>query len=319
MQLDARIYVAGGRTPIGAVLIRRLQGTGYTGLVGLPPEEPDLTDGRAVASFFLRQRPEYVFFAAGKSGGIHANLEHPADLMHDNLLATTHVLASARSHGVAKLLFLASSCSYPRLCRQPMAVADLMTGPLEPSSAAYATAKLAGLALCRAYRQQYGSHFVAAVPADVFGPDDDFHPERSHVIPALIRRLHDAKQRGDAVFTVWGTGTPRREFLYSADLADACIFALDRYDGAEPINLGGGTDLSIAEAAAEVAAVVGYRGRLSFDRSRPDGAPLKRLDATHLHQLGWRPHTHFRDGLTQTYRWFLNHYRGSPHAASIAV
>jgi GDP-L-fucose synthase len=300
----ARIYVAGGDTLVGAALHQRLRETGYENLVGWGETGPDLTSSREVDEFFVAARPEFVFLVGGRSGGIRANQEYPAELMRDNLLVATHVLHAAYRHGASKVLYLASSCSYPRLAAQPMAVESLMTGPLEPTNEAYALAKLAGLKLAQAYRQQYGVRFITGIPANVFGPHDDFSPEDSHVIPGLIRRLHEAKQAGDPVVRIWGSGRARREFLYSLDLADACIFVMQRYDGAEPINLGGGVELSIKEVAEAIAEVVGYVGRLAFDTSRPDGMPRKVLDSGPLRRLGWSPSTAFLPALTATYSWF---------------
>ncbi|HEY7326861.1 MAG TPA: GDP-L-fucose synthase [Gemmataceae bacterium] len=305
MNETSRIYVAGGDTLIGAALRERLRATGFTNLVGEPPAEPDLISSWQVKDFFASERPEYVFLTAGPSGGIRANQNYPAQLMHDNLLMAVHVIDAAYRFGVSKLLYLASSCSYPRLAPQPMRVESLMTGPLEPTNEAYAMGKLAGMALCQAYRQQYGSQFLTAIPANAFGPHDDFSAEDSHVIPGLIRRFHDARCRGQAEVRIWGSGRPRREFLYSLDLADACLFVMEKYDADEPINLGGGSDLSIAETANLVAEVVGYRGRLSFDVSQPDGMPLKGLDSRPLKKLGWAPATEFRTALAETYDWFL--------------
>ena len=248
MRASSRIYVAGGDTLLGAVLRERLATEGYCNLVGTPPDEPDLTVAGQVEDFFGEARPEYVFLAAGHAGGIRLNQQRPADLMLHNLLVTAHVLDCARRHGVAKLLYLASSCSYPRLADQPLAVASLLTGPLEPTNVAYATAKIAGWQLCQAYRRQYGCRFITAIPANAFGPHDDFSPDSGHVIPALMRRMHEAKQRNEPALSVWGTGKPRREFIFARDLADACLFVMRHYDGPEPINLGGGADLSIAES-----------------------------------------------------------------------
>jgi GDP-L-fucose synthase len=306
---SSRIYVAGGSTLLGAALLERLRQAGQTRLVGTPPDEPDLTCPRQVEAFFAAERPEYVFLTAGRSGGIRANVAYPADLMRDNLLTVTHVLDAAHRHGVRRLLYLASSCSYPRQAPQPMTVASLMSGPLEPTNEAYALAKLAGLTLCKAYRRQFGAPFLTAIPANAFGPHDDFSPDDSHVIPGLIRKLHEARCRGQAEFHVWGSGRARREFVYSRDLADACLFVLRHYDGDEPINLGGGAELSIAETARAVAEVVGYRGRLCFDSSRPDGMPRKILDAGPLKALGWTPATDFHTALAETYEWFLRHIR----------
>jgi GDP-L-fucose synthase len=313
------MYVAGGDTLIGAALLERLQATGHVYLVGTPPNEPDLTDAGQVDDFFAEAQPEYVFLAAGKSGGIHANRTHPAELMRHNLLVTTHVVHAAHEHGVTKLLYLASSCSYPRDATQPLQVEALMTGPLEPTSEAYALAKLAGLRLCRAYREQYGDGFISGIPANAFGPHDDFSPESGHVIPSLIRRLHEAKGHGDREVAVWGTGRPGREFIYARDLADACLHVMAHYDAAEPINLGGGADLSIAEVAQMIAEVVGYRGRLWFDTGKPDGAALKALDSGPLRALGFRPRTSFRTALEETYDWFQRHLATDDTCAAPAV
>jgi GDP-L-fucose synthase len=307
VDLRARTYVAGGDTLLGRALRQRLHAAGFENLVGQPPDEPGLTCPGQVEDFFSEARPEYVFMAAGQSGGIHANQSRPAELMLDNLLVSAHVIHQAWRHGVRKLLYLASACAYPRSSPQPMPVEALLTGPLELSSEAYATAKLAGWKLCEAYGRQYGVRFLTAFPANPFGPGDDFHPEAGHVIPGLMRRLHEARENGAEEVTVWGTGTPRREFLFAPDLADACLFVMNHYDGPGPINLGGGTDLSIAETARQVAEVVGYRGRLRFDLSRPDGAPRKALDAGLVLALGWRPATPFRTALEETYAWFLTH------------
>jgi GDP-L-fucose synthase len=308
---SARIYVAGGDTLIGAALLDRLRAEGHPNLVGTPPDEPDLTVAGQVEDFFGEARPEYVFLAAGKSGGIHLNQACPADLMLHNLLTTAYVVDCAHRHGVTKLLYLASSCSYPKHAPQPLAVESLLTGPPEPTNAAYATAKLAGWQLCDAYRQQHGSRFVTAVPANAFGPHDDFSPDGGHVIPALIRKAHEAKVRGEPALTVWGTGQPRREFIFARDLANACLFVMRHYEGPAPINLGGGAELSIAELARLVADVVGYRGRIAFDPARPDGMPRKGLDSGPLRLLGWRPSVDFRTALAETYDWYLHHVAAS--------
>ena len=290
-------------------LIRRLQEAGNHALVGVRLQEPDLTCQSQVESFFEDSRPELVFVTAGLTGGIHANQTAPADLMLNNLLVSAHVLAAANRHGVKKLLYLGSSCMYPRQAQQPLRPEYLQTGPLEPTNAAYATAKLAGLALAQAYRSQDGAPFITAIPANAFGPGDDFHLDTGHVIPALIRRMHEAKLRGDDVIGIWGTGLPRREFIFADDLADACLFIMDHFDDSEPINLGSGSDVSIAEIATLIAEVVGYRGQLRFDASRPDGMPRKCLDSTKLFQLGWRPATPLCAALERTYAWFLCHQK----------
>ena len=320
MDLSARIFVAGGSTPLGRALLERLRAAGFRRLVGVPPHEPDLTDAARTAAFFSWERPEYVFLTAGKSGGIGANRSRPADLMLDNLLVNTHVLREAHRTGVSKLLYLASSCSYPRLALQPMRPEALLSGPLEPTNDAYAVAKLAGWKLCQAYRRQCGARFITAVPANSFGPFDDFSAESGHVIPALMRRMHDARVRGDRTLTVWGTGRPLREFLYVRDLADACLFVMRRYEGDEPINLGGGAECSIAETARRIAEVVGYRGQIVFDANRPDGMPRKALDAGPLFALGWRPATDFWSALEESYTWFRTHeVREDPKNVRTAV
>lgn len=313
MEKQAKIYVAGEQTLIGAAILRQLILQGYENIAGWPGKEPDLTDAVQVDAFFARTAPEYVFLAAGKSGGIGANQRYPAELIYNNLLVACHVVQSAYRHGVKKLLYLASACSYPRHCPQPMRVESLLTGPLEPTNEAYAMAKIAGIKLCQAYRQQYGANFIAGIPATAFGPGDDFSPEDSHVIPALMRKLHEAKVLGAPSVELWGSGTPRREFIFADDLADACIFVMREYDGAEPINLGGGVDLSIRELAEIIREGVGYAGELRFDASRPDGMPRKALDSSALLKMGWRPRDCFQTALSVTYEW----YQGN--SASFAV
>jgi GDP-L-fucose synthase len=303
----SRIYVAGGDTLIGAALLEHLRAAGHERLVGVAPEEPDLTDAEQVEDFFSEARPEYVFVTAGKSGGIQANQARPAELIRNNLLVAAHVMHAAHEHGVTKLLYLGSSCSYPREAAQPLRAESLMAGLLEPTSEAYALAKLAGIKLCQAYQRQYGARFIPAIPANAFGPHDDFRPESGHVIPALLHKFHQAKERGERRVTVWGSGKPQREFVYAPDLADACRFVMTRYDGFDPINLGGGSDLSIAEVARAVAEVVGYRGRFTFDVSKPDGAPRKALDSSPLQALGWRARTPIARALEETYEWYLRH------------
>jgi GDP-L-fucose synthase len=277
---------------------------GYTEIVD-EAAEPDLTDENAVAAFFAAHRPEYVFVAAGRSGGIAANQRYPADLMRDNLLVACNVIHNTWVHGVHKLIYLASSCSYPRLAPQPIPEEALLTGLLEPTNEAYALAKIAGIKLCQSYRQQYGVCFVSAIPANAFGPGDDFSLEESHVIAALIRKMHEAKIHSRAEVDVWGSGAARREFIFADDLADACVFAMKHYEGADPINLGAGADLSIRELAEAIRQTVGYSGRLRFDASKPDGMPRKALDSRKLYRLGWRAQAVFEDALAQTYAWYL--------------
>ncbi len=305
MNQDARILIAGGRTLIGSALWRELQRQGYANVVD-PAKEPDYTDAESVECCFASQRPEYVFVAAGRSGGIGANRKYPVDLMQHNLRVLCHILDSAHQHGVKKLLYLASSCCYPKACPQPMQEAALMTGPLEPTSEAYALARLAGITLCRAYRQQHGANFISSIPADVFGPGDKFDSEDSHVIGALMVKMHAARQAGGKQVMLWGTGSPRREFLYADDLAEACLFAMQHYDEETPLNLGGGTVLSIRQIAEQIREVVGYEGALTFDTTRPDGAPLKTLDSRRIREMGWQPRTPLREALRRTYRAYLD-------------
>jgi GDP-L-fucose synthase len=310
MDRNARIFVAGGTTLIGAALLRQLRAQAFTNVVGTPPGEPDLCSAAEVDSFFRRVRPDYVLFAAGKSGGIQANQLFPADLMLDNLLSAAHVINAAHRGGVRKLLYLASACCYPKHCPQPMRVESLLTGPLEPTNDAYATAKIAALKLCQACARQHGDNFICGIPANAFGIDDDFSSEGGHVIPALIARLHKAKVESQGTVTIWGTGAPRREFIFADDLADACLFVLRTYhDSQTPINLGGGVDLSIRETAELIRNVVGYTGELVFDASRPDGMPLKSLDSTPLRQMGWQSRTPIITALTETYEAFLDRER----------
>jgi GDP-L-fucose synthase len=299
------MYVAGADTMIGAAIITDLRRDGYDVLDGAGEvvlHEPD-----TVRRFFERHRPRYVFVAAGKAAGIRGNQRHPADLIHDNLLVVTHVIHEAWKSGTHRLMYLASSCSYPKLAPQPMRPDSLLTGPLEPTSQSYAIAKLAGMQACAAYSRQHGVEFFAAVPADAFGPGDDFSPEDSHVVAGLIRRMHEAKLARAPFIDIWGSGRQQREFIYVDDLASACVFAMRNYDGPGPLNLGGGRDTSIAELAQAIRDVVGFEGELRFDSSKPDGMPLKSLDASELQALGWRPVVPFHDALGRTYRWFLNH------------
>jgi len=310
MNEGGRIYVAGHQGLVGAAIVRRLRELGYTNLLLRTRAELDLCNQAAVDAFFAAERPEYVFLAAAKVGGILANSTWPADFLRDNLQIQVNVIESARRHGVAKLCFLGSSCIYPKLAPQPLREEYLLTGPLEPTNEWYAIAKLAGIKLCQAYSRQYGFSAISLLPTNLYGPGDNFSLQNSHVLPALIRRFHEARERGDAELVVWGTGTPRREFLHVDDLADACVFLMLNYAADEPINVGVGEDLSIAELAALVARVVGFQGRLAFDASKPDGTPRKLLDTRRINDLGWRPRIPLETGVAATYRWFLDHRTG---------
>ena len=305
MERDARVYVAGAETMIGAAIITALRRDGYDVLDGAGDVLLDQPD--TVRRYFERHRPQHVFIAAGRGAGITGNQRHPAELIHDNLLVATHMIHEAWRSGTRRLMFLASSCAYPKLAPQPMRPESLLTGPLEPTSRSYAVAKLAGIQMCAAYRLQHGVEFFAAVPADGFGPGDDFSLEDSHVVAGLMRRMHEAKASGAAFIDVWGSGRQRREFMFADDLASACVFAMQRYTGFGPLNLGGGFDRSISELAEAIRDVVGFEGELRFDTSKPDGMPHKALDSSELRALGWQPSVSFGDALERTYRWFLNH------------
>lgn len=305
MNLDSRIYVAGHRGLVGSAIVRRLQADGATNLILRTHHELDLVDQAAVEAFFATERPEYVFLAAAKVGGIHANSTYPAEFIHDNLAIQTNVIHNAWKHGTKKLLFLGSSCIYPRDCPQPIKEEYLLTGPLERTNEWYAIAKIAGLKMCQAYRQQYGFDAICAMPTNLYGPGDNYDTENSHVLPALIRRFHEAREHGDAAVTLWGTGTPRREFLHVDDLTDAAVFLMRHYADERIVNVGVGKDLSIHELAALVAGVVGYAGTIGFDPSRPDGTPRKLLDVSRLADAGWRAQVPLAEGIAATYHQWL--------------
>jgi GDP-L-fucose synthase len=305
MNKSARIFVAGHRGLAGSAILRRLQELGYERLITRTRAQLDLTDKPAVDDFFARARPEYVFLAAAKVGGIHANDRYPADFIRENLEIQTNVIDCAYRRGVAKLMFLGSSCIYPREAPQPMTEDCLLTGPLEPTNEWYAVAKIAGIKLCQAYRRQHSFNAIALMPTNLYGPGDNFHPENSHVLPALIRRFHEAKARRASRVTLWGTGNPRREFLHVDDLASAAVFLMERYDGEGIVNVGVGKDISIRELGELVKDVVGYKGMIEFDPSKPDGTPRKLLDVSRIHALGWRPGISLREGVTATYAWYV--------------
>ena len=322
MTPQSRIYVAGHRGLVGSAIVRRLQAAGHTNLLLRTHAELDLTDAHATEAFFQAERPEHVFLAAARVGGIVANNSYPAEFIRDNLAIQTNVIHAAWQTGVQRLLFLGSSCIYPKLAPQPMPESSLLTGPLEPTNRPYALAKIAGIEMCWSYNRQYGTRYLAAMPTNLYGPGDNYHPTNSHVIPALIRRFHEAKLRGDSVVTVWGTGTPRREFLYSDDMADACVFLMnlpdDRYTSLlgsdesvtgrfEPplVNIGVGHDVTIAELAGLVQQAVGYTGQITFDPTRPDGTPRKLLDVGRINAHGWEASTRLQTGLAVAYREFL--------------
>jgi GDP-L-fucose synthase len=305
VKTDSRIYVAGHRGLVGSAIVRKLQAEGYRSLLVRTRAELDLTRQDAVERFFATEKPEYMFLAAAKVGGIMANDSRPADFIRDNLAIQSNVIESARKNNVTKLLFLGSSCIYPRAAPQPMREDSLLTGPLEPTNEAYAIAKIAGYMMCRSYWRQYGFRAISLMPTNLYGPNDNFDPTGSHVIPGLIRRFHEAKTAGTATVTVWGTGTPRRELMHADDLADAAVMLMRTYESPDIINVGTGVDVTIAEIATLVKDVVGYRGRLVFDPTKPDGMPHKVLDVSRVHALGWRAKIALADGVRETYRWFV--------------
>lgn len=305
LDMQNRIFVAGHNGLVGSAIVRRLQAVGADNLLVCDRSELDLTDQTAVDSFFAIEMPEYVFLAAARAGGIHANNTYPADFIRDNLAIQTNVIHSAWKHGIQKLCFLGSSCIYPKLAPQPLKEEYLLTGPLEPTNEWYAIAKIAGIKMCQAYRRQYGFDAISLMPTNLYGPGDNFHLENSHVLPALIRKFHEAKMRGNPEVVIWGTGTPRREFLYVDDLADAVVFLMQNYSGEGIVNIGVGEDIAIRELADLVAAVVGYEGAIVTDPSKPDGAPRKLMDISRLLELQWQAHTTLKDGIEETYRWFV--------------
>ncbi|HET9264329.1 MAG TPA: GDP-L-fucose synthase [Vicinamibacterales bacterium] len=302
---DARIFIAGHRGLVGSAIVRRLQQDGFSNLLTATREQLDLRDQAAVNYWFRANRPEYVFLVAGTVGGILANSTRPAEFLYDNMMIHGTVVHAAHLYGVTRLLYLGSSCIYPRGCPQPMKEEHLLTGRLEPTNEPYAIAKIAGIKLCEAYRRQYGCDFISAMPTNLYGPHDNFDLESSHVLPAMIRKFHDARIAGQKEVVIWGTGSPRREFLHVDDLADACVYLMERYDAAEHINVGTGDDLSILELAQLVRDVVYPAAELTFDRSKPDGTPRKLLDVSRLHQIGWRHRIELRAGIASTYDWFV--------------
>jgi GDP-L-fucose synthase len=306
MNPESSIFVAGHRGLVGSAIVRRLQVAGLRNLVLRDRQELNLTRQSAVEDFFAETRPEYVFFAAAKVGGILANDSYPAEFLQDNLVIQTNIIDAAYRTGTRKLLFLGSSCIYPKHAPQPMPEDCLLTGPLEPTNEWYAIAKIAGLKMCQAYRKQYGFNAISAMPTNLYGPGDNFSLKSSHVLPALLRKIHEAKEAGAAQVEVWGTGKPRREFLHVDDLADACVFLMQNYDGDGWVNVGWGRDETIAELADTIRRVVGFTGSLRFDSSKPDGTPRKLLDTTRLTSLGWSPKIGLEAGIRSTYEWFLN-------------
>jgi GDP-L-fucose synthase len=307
MNKTDRIFVAGHKGLVGSAVARQLAASGYTNLLLADRRRVDLADRAAVDRFFAVERPDHVILAAAKVGGIHANNSYPADFIYQNLIVQTNVIDSAYRHGTTKLLFLGSSCIYPKLAPQPMPESCLLTGPLEPTNEWYAIAKIAGIKLCQAYRRQYGFDAISAMPTNLYGSGDNFDLNTSHVLPALIRKFHEAKQQGAPAVIVWGSGTPRREFLFVDDLAQALVFLMNTYSEEGLVNVGVGEDVTIRELAELIGRIVGFSGEIHFDGTKPDGTPRKLLDVSRLHALGWRASTSLEEGIRATYAWYLSH------------
>jgi len=308
MRIKSKIYVAGHQGLVGSAIVRKLRETNHEQLLLRTHQELDLMRQKDVEAFFESERPDYVFLAAAKVGGILANNTYPAEFIYTNLCIQNNIIHASYVSGVKKLLFLGSSCIYPKLCPQPIKEEYLLSGPLEPTNEAYAIAKIAGIKMCESYNRQYGTHFMGVMPTNLYGPKDNFDLETSHVLAALIRKCHEAKMEGRGEVEIWGTGTPRREFLHVDDLADACVYLMNNYDGTEIVNIGIGEDLTIRELAEMVARIVGFNGALRFDTSKPNGTPQKLLDVSRLHNLGWKARIPLEDGIRQTYDWYLTQH-----------
>lgn len=305
MDLQEKIYVAGHRGMVGSAIVRALKKAGHTQIIGRTSQELDLRDGAAVKEFFAQEKPVYVIMAAARVGGIHYNSTAPYDFIYDNLIMSTNVIDAARQSKVKKLLFLGSSCIYPKLAPQPIKESSLLTGPLEVTNEAYALAKIAGIKLCTFARQQYGCDFISAMPCNLYGPGDNFSLENSHVLPAIIRKMNEAKLKGDTAVKLWGTGLPLREFLHVDDLAQACLLLMNKYSEPGTINLGSGQEVTIQALAETIAMVVGYHGKLEFDKSKPDGTPRKIMDNSRIQALGWTPKISLKQGIQEVYQWYL--------------
>jgi len=312
MRINSRIYVAGHLGLVGSAILRALQQKGFENLITRTHSELELKDSTAVREFFADTKPEYVFLAAAKVGGIHANNTYPAEFIHENLLLQTNVIHESWRHEVVKLIFLGSSCIYPKLCPQPIKEEYLMTGELESTNDAYAIAKIAGIKTCQSYNKQYGTNYLSVMPTNLYGINDNFHPENSHVLPSLIRKFHKAKLSNADSVTIWGDGTPRREFLHTDDLAAAVLFLMENYNDSEIVNVGCGQDQTIMELAETIQKVVGFSGRLDFDSSYPNGTPQKILDISKIKLLGWKPSIPLKEGLKQVYQWYGEHNKSAP-------
>ncbi len=300
----SKIYVAGHKGLVGSSILKKLQKEGYSNIVTRASKALDLRNQTAVNTFFANEKPEFVFLAAAKVGGILANNNHPAQFLYDNLMIASNIIHAAYTHKVKKLLNLGSSCVYPKLAPQPLKEEALLTGPLEPTNRAYAIAKIAAIELCNSYRKEYNCDFVSAMPTNLYGPNDNFDLKTSHVLPALIRKMHEAKENKKTTVEIWGTGTPKREFLYSEDLAEACLFIIQNVSEAGPINVGTGKDISIKDLALTIKDIVGFKGELSFDTSKPDGTPRKLMDVSRMNELGWKAKTTLEEGIRESYTWY---------------
>lgn len=309
MNLDAKIYVAGHRGLVGSAIVRNLEAKGYKNIICRTHKELDLINQEDVRRFFEEEKPEYVFLAAAKVGGIHANNTYPADFIYENLMIQNNVIKAAHDFEVKKLLFLGSTCIYPKMAPQPIKEEYLLTGSLEETNEAYAVAKIAGLEMCKFFKRQYGDNFISCMPTNLYGPNDNFDLKNSHVLPALIRKFHEAKVNNSEVVEVWGTGTPLREFLYVDDMADACVFLMENYDGEQHVNIGTGEEVSIRELAETVKEVVGFEGELVFNTEMPDGTPRKLTTVDKLHGLGWKHKVSLNEGIQLAYNWFLKNYK----------
>lgn len=308
MEKNSKIYIAGHRGLVGSALVRNLEAKGYTNVIGRTSQELDLTIQADVNKFFEEEKPEYVILAAARVGGIYANNTYPAEFIYDNLMIQNNVIKAAHDHGVKKLLFLGSTCIYPKLAPQPIKEEYLLTGALEETNEAYAIAKIAGLEMCKFFKRQYGDNFISCMPTNLYGPNDNFDLKSSHVLPALIRKFHEAKVNNQSSVEVWGTGTPLREFIYVDDMADACIFLMENYDGEQHVNIGTGEEVSIRQLAETVKEVVGFEGELVFNTNMPDGTPRKLTVVDKLHGLGWEHKVSLHEGISLAYKWFLNNY-----------
>jgi GDP-L-fucose synthase len=312
MQKNDSIFVAGHRGLVGSAIVRSLQHQGYHNLLLSPRSQLDLTHQQEVNDYFKLYKPDYVFIAAAKVGGIHANNTYRGEFIYQNLMIQTNIMEAARVYPVKRLLFLGSSCIYPRECPQPMREEHLLTSTLEKTNEAYAIAKIAGIKMCESYNKQYGTEYASVMPTNLYGPHDNFDLETSHVLPALLRKFHDAKMEEQPTVTVWGTGNAKREFLHVDDMASACVFIMNKKGHTEMLNIGSGVEISIAELADLIASIVGYKGKIIFDRSKPDGTPRKYVDTSRLNQLGWEPSIPLRQGIEETYRWYLEHVAKVP-------